>query len=125
MYVRPISTRFSRGRLMPAMRAIRLLLALPLLVTRVRADHHDGARPTDRPALLAHRLDARPDLHDSPGCSVSSAARKTTPPVCVPAAAQHAAAATLVAPRHGSKGPFARSLGCRQPRPAGARTRAV
>src|SRR3954447_16743719 len=75
MYVRPISTRFSRGRLMPAMRAIRLLLALPLLVTRVRADDHDGAGPTDRPALLAHRLDARPDLHDSSGCSMSSAAR--------------------------------------------------
>src|SRR3954454_5836866 len=49
--------------LTPAMRAI-FLLALPLLVPRVLADHEDPAVPADDLALLAHRLDRRSYLHD-------------------------------------------------------------
>src|SRR5271155_4840989 len=40
-------------------------LALALLVARIRADHHDPPMPTDHPALVADRLDARVHLH---GC---------------------------------------------------------
>src|SRR3954463_235295 len=94
MYVRPISTRFSRGRLTPAIRAM-LGLPLPLLVAGVAADHHHGARTPDRPALLAHRLVARPGLHDSCGCSMvrrRGPTRCTAPGRQLRAAAQHAAA---------------------------------
>src|SRR3954470_5705103 len=49
--------------LTPAMRAI-FLLALPLLVPRVLADHEDPPVATDDLALLAHRLDRRSYLHD-------------------------------------------------------------
>src|SRR4051812_17026217 len=49
--------------LTPAMRAI-FLLALPLLVSRVLADHEDPAVAADDLALLAHRLDRRSYLHD-------------------------------------------------------------
>src|SRR3954452_4304351 len=49
--------------LTPAMRAI-FLLALPLLVSRVLADHEDPAVAADYLALLAHRLDRRSYLHD-------------------------------------------------------------
>src|SRR5215218_305223 len=63
MYVRPISTRLLSGMLTPAMRAM-FLLALPLLVPRVLADHEDPAVPADDLALLAHRLDRRSYLHD-------------------------------------------------------------
>src|SRR5215210_8775167 len=50
--------------LTPAMRAI-FLLALPLLVPRVLADHEDPAVAADDLALLAHRLDRRSYLHDA------------------------------------------------------------
>jgi hypothetical protein len=40
-------------------------LALPLLVTRVLADHEDGAVAPDDLALLAHRLDRRSYLQAS------------------------------------------------------------
>ena len=43
------------------------MLALPLLVARIGADHHDPPVPTDHPALVADRLDARVHLH---GCSI-------------------------------------------------------
>src|SRR3954454_3327157 len=49
--------------LTPAMRAI-FLLALPLLVPRVLADHEDPPVSADDLALLAHRLDRRSYLHD-------------------------------------------------------------
>src|SRR3954453_16295428 len=49
--------------LTPAMRAI-FLLALPLLVPRVLADHEDPPVTADDLALLAHRLDRRSYLHD-------------------------------------------------------------
>src|SRR3954468_13245341 len=49
--------------LTPAMRAI-FLLALPLLVARVLADHEHPAVAADDLALLAHRLDRRSYLHD-------------------------------------------------------------
>jgi hypothetical protein len=39
------------------------LSALPLLVARVLADHHDATVPADDLALLAHLLDAGSDLH--------------------------------------------------------------
>src|ERR1700727_1841924 len=38
-------------------------LALALLVARIRADHHDPPMPTDHPAFVADRLDARVHLH--------------------------------------------------------------
>src|SRR6266496_349545 len=38
-------------------------LPLPLLVARVRADHHDPPVPADRLAPLAHPLDRRTNLH--------------------------------------------------------------
>src|SRR6476469_6847681 len=62
MYVRPISTRLLSGMLTPAIRAI-APLPLPLLVTRVLADHEDPAVAADDLALLAHRLDRRSYLH--------------------------------------------------------------
>src|ERR1700730_13793746 len=40
-------------------------LTLALLVARIRADHHDPPMPTDHPALVADRLDARVHLHGS------------------------------------------------------------
>src|SRR6185312_7517349 len=39
------------------------LSALTLLVARIGADHHDPPMPTDHPALVADRLDARVHLH--------------------------------------------------------------
>src|SRR5690242_3684928 len=62
MYVRPISERLFKGRLMPAIRAIRLPLAL--LVALVLADHQHHAVAADDLAFLAHRLDRRSYLHD-------------------------------------------------------------
>jgi hypothetical protein len=49
--------------LTPAIRAI-FLLALPLLVAGIRADHEDPAVTPDDLALLAHRLYRRSYLHD-------------------------------------------------------------
>src|SRR5215210_2270208 len=49
--------------LTPAIRAI-FLLALPLLVAGVRADHEYPTVAPDDLALLAHRLDRRSYLHD-------------------------------------------------------------
>src|SRR5947209_4425946 len=63
MYVRPTSTRLLRGMLMPAIRAMLSRSPLPLLVTRVLADHEDRAVAADDLALLAHGLDRRPYLH--------------------------------------------------------------
>jgi hypothetical protein len=63
MYVRPISTRLLSGMLTPAIRAI-FLLALALLVARIRADHEHPPVAADDLALLAHRLDRRSYLHD-------------------------------------------------------------
>src|ERR687887_2204926 len=62
MYVSPISSRFWFGRFTPAMRAIPLL-ALSLLVARIRADDHGRAVPLDDAAPLAHGLDGCSDLH--------------------------------------------------------------
>src|SRR3954465_6316792 len=58
-------SRLSRGRSTPAIRAmwVRFLSALPLLVARVRADHHDAAAAPDHPAPVADPLDAWTDLH--------------------------------------------------------------
>src|SRR5215207_1802879 len=58
-YVSPTSTLFSRGRSTPAIRAI---LALPLLVTWVRADHPHHPAPAYHLAPLADGLHARPYL---------------------------------------------------------------
>jgi hypothetical protein len=61
MYVRATSTRFSRGRSTPAMRAIS---ALPLLVFRVAlANDPDNTLTLDDLAVLADRFDARSYLH--------------------------------------------------------------
>ena len=51
------------GMLTPEMRAMLLALSLPLLVTRIRADHKDPALAADDLALLAHRLDRRSYFH--------------------------------------------------------------
>src|SRR5829696_8805697 len=59
-YVSPTSILFSRGRSTPAMRAI--FLALPLLVTGVRADHTHHPAPAYHLAPLADGLHARPYL---------------------------------------------------------------
>src|SRR5437667_420891 len=64
MYVSPTSTRLSRGRSTPAIRAISL--PLTLLVPWVRADHHDPATTPDHLALLTHLADDRTHLHDGP-----------------------------------------------------------
>src|SRR5215211_8549275 len=48
--------------LIPAMRAT---LTLPLLMTRVLADHQDRPISADYLALLAHRLDGSSNLHCS------------------------------------------------------------
>ncbi len=42
-------------------------LALPLFVTRIGTDHHNPPVPTDQPALVTDRLDARVYLHDCLG----------------------------------------------------------
>src|ERR1017187_4616936 len=63
MYVRPISERLLRGRLTPAILAMRAL-ALPLLVALVLADDQNRSVAADDLALLAHRLDRRSYLHD-------------------------------------------------------------
>jgi hypothetical protein len=52
--------------LTPAMRAKSLLLALPLLVPGIGADHHGAPVPFDDAAALTHGLDRRTDFH---GCS--------------------------------------------------------
>src|SRR5271155_2754161 len=49
--------------LRPATPRLRSPLALTLLVARIRADHHDPPMPTDHPALVADRLDARVRLY--------------------------------------------------------------
>src|SRR5215211_2760226 len=62
-----MSSRLSRGRSTPAIRAMPLsLLALPLLVPGVGADDHHDAPPPDDPAPVAHLLHGRPDLHLHP-----------------------------------------------------------
>src|SRR3970282_1818457 len=66
MYVSAIAIRLLRGRSTPAMRAMPFLLALPLLVLGVLADHaHDPSSAHDH-ALVTHLADRRPDLHLSP-----------------------------------------------------------
>src|ERR1700745_4297406 len=44
---------------------IRAISTLPLLVTRVRADHEDPPVPADDLAFFAHRLDRRSYFHVS------------------------------------------------------------
>src|SRR3954451_6441223 len=61
-----MSSRLSRGRSTPAIRAMSFLSALPLLVARVRADDHDAAAAPDHPAPVADPLDAWTDLHGVP-----------------------------------------------------------
>jgi hypothetical protein len=62
MYVSAVSTRFSRGRSTPAIRAI---LSLPLLVLGIAlADDPDHPAPADHLAVLADGSDARTYLHD-------------------------------------------------------------
>src|SRR6266508_396892 len=66
---RSLSTRFSRGRSTPEIRAIPRVppgggrSALPLLVTGVGADHHDDAVTPDGLALFTDPLDRRLDFH--------------------------------------------------------------
>src|SRR5919109_3051425 len=63
MYVSATSSRFSRGRLTPAIRANFSLLALSLLVPRVAADDQHLAVPLDHAAAVTHRLDGRSNFH--------------------------------------------------------------
>src|SRR5215471_2541490 len=73
MYVSAISSRFSRGRLTPAIRAIGS--ALPLLVSWVAANDHDGAVPLDHAAPLAHWLDRCSYLHSRRSSTLSNQPR--------------------------------------------------
>src|SRR5437016_13852221 len=68
MYRSAISSRLSRGRSTPAIRAMfrAPLLPLPLLVPRVGTDHEDPSAPADDPAAVADPLHGWPDLHDVP-----------------------------------------------------------
>jgi len=61
MYVRLISTRFSRGMSTPDRRA---MSALPLLVSWIGADDHHAPVATDDLALLTDGFDARSNFHD-------------------------------------------------------------
>src|SRR5580704_11586834 len=61
MYVRPISARFFAGKSTPASRA---MLALPLLVFRIHADHAHHAFAVDDLAFVAHLFYRRPDFHN-------------------------------------------------------------
>src|SRR5687767_122314 len=70
MYVRPTSSRFSRGRFTPAMRAT---LSLPLLVSGVRADDEDPAAALDHAAAVTHRFDGRSDFHEEPWMALARA----------------------------------------------------
>src|SRR5918995_5558436 len=64
MYRSALSSRLSRGRSTPAIRAIpSSLLALPLLMPWVGADDHHDAPAPDHPTPIAHLLHGRPDLH--------------------------------------------------------------
>src|SRR4029453_8692769 len=64
-YVSATSTRLFRGRSTPAIRAIRLLLSLPLLVTRVAAQDAHHAAAADHLTVLTDLLDRCPDFHGS------------------------------------------------------------
>src|SRR5687767_14412801 len=69
MYWSATMARFSLGMSTPAIRG---MLALPLLVLRVHADHAHHAAALDRLAQLADALDGRSDLHgfrSDPGSS--------------------------------------------------------
>src|SRR5262245_27375021 len=69
MYRSAMSTRLSRGRSTPAIRAILRPLpsALPLLVSWVlRADDHDPPMPANQLAPVADLLHRRSDLHTNP-----------------------------------------------------------
>src|SRR5215216_2803488 len=68
-YVSPISTLFSRGR---STLAIRAILALPLLVTWVRADYPYHPAPPYHLAPLADGLHARPYLQSYSFLFISS-----------------------------------------------------
>jgi hypothetical protein len=54
-----------RGMLIPEIRAIRAVLALPLFMPWVLTDHQNGTVATDDLALLAHGFDRGSDLHGS------------------------------------------------------------
>src|SRR5262245_2834566 len=90
--------RLLRGRSMPAMRAMLLsLLALPLLVLGVLADHADDPSPADDPALVAHLADRRPDLHLALPARVStSGSASVTSTVCSKCADGDPSAVTAV-----------------------------
>src|SRR3972149_9314010 len=63
MYGSAASTRFSRGRSTPAIRAIGRLLPLLLLVFGVLADDVHSPSPLDHLTLLTHPPDRRSDFH--------------------------------------------------------------
>src|SRR5262249_50737576 len=63
MYVSAISDRLFRGRSTPAIRAMRRLLSLPLLVTGILALYAHDPLAADDFAVLADFLDGCPDLH--------------------------------------------------------------
>src|ERR671924_1344611 len=64
MYVRATSSRFSRGRLTPAIRAKSPSpLSLSLLVPWIGADDQHLAVPLDHAAAVTHRLDGRSNFH--------------------------------------------------------------
>jgi hypothetical protein len=50
--------------LTPAIRAKTVLLALPLLMPWIRADHHGAPVPLDDATPLTHGLDRGTDFHE-------------------------------------------------------------
>src|SRR5215207_11530462 len=82
-----MSTRLSRGRSTPPIRAtLTPPLSLPLLVPGVRADHADHAPPADDLATVADLLHRRMDLH------------RTSPFTCTDTRSCRASGRTATAP---------------------------
>src|SRR3989337_2605638 len=71
MYGSAASTRLSRGRSTPAMRAIRIPLSLLLFVLRVLANHEHPPPALDDLALLTHPSYRRTYFHDAWLLSIS------------------------------------------------------
>src|SRR5581483_3326939 len=102
MYRSAMSTRLSRGRSTPEIRATVAPSALPLLVPWVRADDPHLPVPADDLALVAHLLHRRPNLHapDPPTGSGTRSCRATdrtatAPPApCPPAGSGCSASAS-------------------------------
>src|SRR5438552_2564455 len=107
-----MSTRLSRGRSTPEIRATVPPLALPLLVTRVRADDQNLPAPADDPATVAHLLHRWTNLHPRLTCTCTprgpSSGRMAIVPQGPCPRGGSGCSASASSPRCGP-GPYARS----------------